>query len=379
MSGSRSDLMPTASPGDSHFMTLALTLAEGGWGRVHPNPLVGAVVVRDGQVAGSGYHAEFGGPHAESVALRAAGEAARGATLYVSLEPCRHHGKTPPCTDAILAAGIARVVFAVEDPGPETGGGAALLAEAGIQVDRGVGETAARAQNAAFFHAFAHSTPYLALKLALSTDGKLARAAGERTAITGDEANQEVHRLRAGFEAILVGSGTVLTDDPRLTARGDPRPRVPPVRIVVDSRARLPLDGVLLRDPGTAPVWVVTGPDADPDRVRRIEAVGARVVPAAGAPAGIDLDRMLRQLRADGIHSILCEGGARLASSLLDHDLVERQYLFHAPRFLGEGGVTAFRLQDASPPGAWMLRENRRVGPDALLVLDRMRVAAQKG
>src|SRR5690348_16878859 len=208
---------------DRAYMRRALDLARRGWGQTAPNPMVGAVVVRDGQIVGEGFHARHGEEHAEIAALREAGERARGATLYVTLEPCGHYGKTPPCADAIVAAGIARVVVATEDANPEAAGGATRLRTAGIPLDIGVERTAAREQNAAFFHRFASDRPFITLKLATSLDGAIASADRTRGAggnfLTGPEARREVHRMRAGVDAIVVGVGTVLADDPLLTVR----------------------------------------------------------------------------------------------------------------------------------------------------------------
>lgn len=252
---------------DAEWMRRALALAAGGWGRVAPNPLVGAVVVRDGASGGEGFHAEYGRPHAEVEALRAAGEAARGSTLYVTLEPCAHTGKTPPCTDAILAAGARRVVFAASDPNPKAAGGAAALEAAGVEVTRGVEMRAALDLNAPFFHGIAGpERPWTELKLALSLDGRVADRDGRSAWITGEEARAEVHRMRAGFAAVAVGIGTALADDPQLTARGPVEPRVPPTRVVFDRRLRLPADGKLARTAREAPVWVVAAPDAPAER-----------------------------------------------------------------------------------------------------------------
>ncbi|HEX6941200.1 MAG TPA: bifunctional diaminohydroxyphosphoribosylaminopyrimidine deaminase/5-amino-6-(5-phosphoribosylamino)uracil reductase RibD [Longimicrobiales bacterium] len=363
-----------ASHGDRAFMRRALALAERGWGRVHPNPLVGAVVVREGEVVGEGYHAEFGGPHAEVVALRAAGDRARGATLYVTLEPCAHYGKTPPCADAILAAGIARLVVAAEDPHPQARGGAERLRAGGIDVSVGVEREAARAQNAAFFHAVERGTPYVALKYALSLDGRLSLRRGRPTAVTGDAARAEVHRLRAGFDAILVGIGTVRADDPLLTVRGATTPRVPPVRVVVDTEARLPLEARLVETVREAPVWVICAEDAPAGRRRALEARGVRTMAVPRGRRGIALDAALARLWEEGIGSIFCEGGGRLGGALLEEDRVERLYLFYAPRLFGSGGVPAFpgRVPAAARDG-WVRRRIETFGADTLIALDRNR------
>lgn len=351
-------------------MQWALALAERGWGRVAPNPLVGAVVVRDGEVVGEGYHREYGEPHAEVEALRAAGERARGAVLYVTLEPCAHHGKTPPCTEAILAAGVRRVVFATRDPNSKAAGGAEVLRRAGVEVVAGVEEAAARELNAPFF--FHHSPagavrPWIALKLALTLDARLADAEGRSAWLTGEEARAEVHRLRAGFDAIAVGVGTALADDPRLTVRGAVAPRRPPVRVVFDRLLRLPPSGYLARTARDTPVWLVCDPAAPAEARARLQEAGVRVMTAA------DLAAALRALAGEGVRSLLCEGGAGLAGALLQHDAIDRMYLFYAPLLL-PGGRPAF---GELPPAAladarrWRRLGTRAFGADTLLTLGR--------
>ena len=363
--------MPT--PSDAGFMDLALELAREGWGRVHPNPMVGAVVVRDDTVVGRGAHREFGGPHAEIEALSDAGEAARGATLYVTLEPCAHHGKTPPCTDAILAAGVKRVVYAVADPHKEAAGGAERLREAGVETEAGVGAEQARAENALFLAPFALGRPFVALKLALSLDGRIAARSGERTTITGEAAREEVHRLRAGFDAILVGSTTARVDDPLLNVRHGPAPRVQPARVVVDSKASLSPATRLARTTAKAPVRVLHGPDADPGRLEALSAVGVETLVCPSGDDGIDLESALTALMERGVRTVLCEGGGRIAASLLSADLVDRMYLFQAPLMLGPAGVPAFPFEGAVPSAAWSMAEAKRIGGDVLLVVERER------
>jgi diaminohydroxyphosphoribosylaminopyrimidine deaminase/5-amino-6-(5-phosphoribosylamino)uracil reductase len=350
-------------------MRRALALAHHGWGRVHPNPLVGAVVVRNDEVVGEGYHAEYGGAHAEVAALRAAGDAARGATLYVSLEPCAHHGKTPPCTEAILAAGIAEVVYAADDPNTRAGGGAERLRSAGVCVHAGVERTAARELNAAFFHLHERGAPYVSLKLAVSLDGRIAARPGARTALTGAEANREVHRLRAGYDAVLIGRGTAATDDPLLTVRDAPS-RQPPIRVVVDSGARLDPSSRLVRTAAEAPIWVLAAADADPTRTSNLTEHGVRIVQAEPGPAGVDLQSGLRELAAAGARTIFAEGGSRIASALLAADLVQRLFLFVAPVFLGSGSVPAFDIA-TQPATRWRFTREQRFGADVLLTLDR--------
>lgn len=362
--------MPATPDDDVRFMRRALTLAEAGWGRVHPNPLVGAVVVRDGVVVGEGAHMEYGGPHAEVVALRAAGPRALGATLYVTLEPCAHHGKTPPCTDAVVGAGIRRVVIAMEDPNPTSHGGVNRLRQAGIRVDLGVETDAARTQNALFVVPFERGRPFLALKFGMTLDARLGRE-GQTTRITGTEAEAEVHRLRSGFDAILVGARTARIDDPRLTVRRAPAGRVPPTRIVADTGAGLPIGSALVRGARETPVWVIAGASAPEARVSALEAAGVRVVRCAtGEDGRLDLGDVVRRLRELGIGTILCEGGGRLGAALLRQGLVDRMMLFLAPSLMGVQGVPVFPARE---PGreAMRLVGVREFGADTLLTLDR--------
>jgi diaminohydroxyphosphoribosylaminopyrimidine deaminase/5-amino-6-(5-phosphoribosylamino)uracil reductase len=355
-------------------MRRALELAEGGRGQVSPNPLVGAVVERDDHVVGEGFHARLGGPHAEALALEAAGDAARGATLHVTLEPCDHHGRTPPCTDAIVAAGVRRVVYAVCDPHPDGAGGAAALRAAGVEVEAAARDAtkAAVRQNAAFLWSVIAGRPFVVLKLAQSIDGKIAAAAGERTAITGDEAWERVHRLRADADAVLVGRGTVTTDDPDLTARAETRPRVQPVRVVLDSAASLASHSALVAGAGDAPVLVVTAGDVHPDRLAALRAAGVESAVARRMPNGLlDPLAVLRVLHERGVRQVLVEGGARTADSFLAAGLVERFHQFVAPWFMGPGGVPAYVDAESGERGAWRLAEAVRAGADAHLVWER--------
>jgi len=350
-------------------MRRALELAWRGWGRVSPNPLVGAVVLRDDAIVGEGWHAEFGGPHAEVNALRAAGEQARGATLVVTLEPCAHQGKTPPCTDAIRAAGIRRVVAAVRDPDPEAGGGIEILKGSGLETQVGLLAEAAAAQNAAFLATRLQTErPFVALKLATSIDGRIADARGHSQWISGPEAREHVHWLRAGFDAIGVGGTTALTDNPQLTARGGITPRKPPVRIVFDRRAMLNSGVSIVQTAREVPTWVVASPEAPAANVSVLEGNGVRVFrPEA-------LSQAFAQLRLAGIQSLLCEGGGALGAKLLVDGLVDRLYWVQAPVWLGEGAVPAFPGVPAAPLAEaprWIAVERRPLGSDTLLVLDR--------
>jgi len=365
--------------------------------------MVGCVLTRDGERVGEGWHEEYGGPHAEVNAIRSAGEAARGATAYVSLEPCSHHGKTPPCSEELLKAGVARVVFGAADPGSlifvvdegfsflETGGGSELLAKAGVEV---VGPPADvqtfRDVDPVFFYTTQYRRPYLALKLAVSLDGRIAARVGERTALTGDEANREVHRLRSGFDAVLVGGETARVDDPLLTVRFGMDPRIPPTRIVLDPSATLSPDASLFRTESEAPVLIFATEAASAEHVDALEDVGAQVeivpevearpraepvpheeaVPRAGG--GANLEKMLERCWSLGIRSVLCEGGGRLATALTREELVRRLYLFQAPLTLGSQGVPAFGVGDSTPEGlGWSSSgEPIQFGPDVLFTYD---------
>ena len=350
-------------------MRRALDLALTGWGRVAPNPMVGAVVLRDGVVLGEGSHVEYGRAHAEVVALKGAGEGARGATLVVSLEPCAHHGKTPPCTEAILAAGVARVVAAVRDPDHDARGGLDVLARAGVDVSVGLMQEEAAALNAQFLFSRLHDErPFVALKLATSIDGRIADAAGQSRWVSGEQAREYVHWLRAGFDAIGVGGTTALMDNPQLTVRGPVIPRRPPVRIVFDRRAMLNPGVTLVSTAREAPTWVVASPEAPVPSVTALEQNGVRVFRPDSLAAG------LRLLREAGIQSLLCEGGGALGMRLLADELVDRLYWVQSPVWLGEGAVPAFPgVPNAPLPAAprWTPVERRALGVDTLLVLDK--------
>jgi diaminohydroxyphosphoribosylaminopyrimidine deaminase/5-amino-6-(5-phosphoribosylamino)uracil reductase len=359
----------SASAAERAAMQRALELARRGWGRVAPNPLVGAVLLQGDAAVGEGYHAEYGGPHAEVVALRSAGERARGGTLVVTLEPCRHHGKTPPCTEAIVAAGVARVVAALGDPDPQAGGGADVLRARGVTVALGLLAEEAAALNAPFLFARRHrERPFVALKLATSIDGRIADRAGSSQWVSGEEARAYVHWLRAGFDAIGVGGTTALRDNPRLTVRGPVTPRRPPVRVVFDRRAMLNETAELVRTAREVPTWVMASPDAPAASVASLERSGVRVSrPASLADA-------LRELREAGVESLLCEGGGALGAKLLADGLVDRLYWVQAPVWLGEAAVPAFPGVPAAPLAAaprWIPVERRALGADTLLVLDR--------
>ena len=349
-------------------MAHAIALAWRGWGRVQPNPMVGAVLLSDGRVVGEGFHEEFGGPHAETVALAAAGHRAAGATAVVTLEPCTHVGKQPPCADALIRARIRRVVVAVRDPNPAAAGGAVRLRDAGIDVEIGLMGPAAAAQNAAFLHGFREPRrPWVALKLATTLDGRIADARGRSRWISGPEARDYVHWLRAGFDAIAVGLGTARADDPLLTARGTPEPRLPLRRVVFDRNLELPHTLRLVTHRPECTI-VVAGPSAAEDRARSLGALGVRVVRASDPPAA------LRLLRENGIGSLLVEGGGQVAGEFIAAGLLDRFHWIQAPLWLGDAGIPAVRGLPSLPLAEaerWRVVERRALGADTLLVLDR--------
>ena len=357
---------------DARHMQRAIELAWRGWGRVHPNPLVGAVVTdSSGALVSEGWHAEYGHAHAEAIALEQAGARAAGGTLYVTLEPCAHHGKTPPCTDAVLRSGVARVVIAQRDPNPVAAGGLERLRAAGIEVEIGVEQRAAADQNAAFLHWHRTGTPYVALKFGMSLDARITAAPGVRTDVTGPEAHAEVHRLRAGFDAIMVGAETARVDDPQLTARGAVAPRRAPLRVVLASDARLAPESRLASDTAAAPTLLFAAADAT-GSIQALEARGVRVARARRAVSGgLDLDDVMTQLAAAGVHSVLCEGGGRLGSALLSAGLVQRLYLFVAPTLLGAQAPAAFVDLAAKASRTWRLVRSAPFGVDTLIELAR--------
>ena len=354
------------SSDDVRFMRRALELAERGAGQVWPNPKVGCVVVRDGAVVGEGWHQQFGGPHAEVHALAAAGDRARGATAYVSLEPCNHHGKTGPCTEALLAAGVARVVCAVRDPNRQAAGGLERLAAAGMAMQSGVCEAEARWRNAPFFHLQKRTPlPFVTLKLAVSIDGAIAGPSKKRAWLTGPESQAAVHALRAEADAVAVGIGTALADDPELTVRIGPAPRVPPARVVFDRRGRLPLDSRLVRSAREIPLYVVTAPfDAAPrERQEAFQAAGVI------NHAATNLMAALCGLRTAGIGHLFVEGGSGIASALMAAGLVHHLIIFQAPVILGAGATPAFAAlpgHDADVAPRLTVLERRVFGADLM-------------
>ena len=317
-------------------MRRALALAEQGWGQTAPNPMVGAVVVSGDTVVGEGFHARYGEAHAEAIALRAAGDRSRGATMYVTLEPCNHFGKTPPCTEAILQARVKRVVIGTADPTALAGGGARHLADYGVEVKFGVEEAAALELNAPFFFAASGADrPWITLKLALSVDGRMNDPSGQRRWITNELSREEVHRMRANVDAIAVGLGTVRADDPQLTARGKVRPRVEPTRVIFDRNADTPLESRLVTTARDTPTMIF----AHHPPVARLASLHNAGVDVFEAP---DLRDALRALRGFDIQHLMVEGGARVAQEFLRGDFVDRLVIFRSPITLGDHGAGPF-------------------------------------
>jgi diaminohydroxyphosphoribosylaminopyrimidine deaminase/5-amino-6-(5-phosphoribosylamino)uracil reductase len=332
---------------DARLMALALALGRRGLGNTWPNPAVGAVIVKDGVIVGRGWTQAGGRPHAEVEALRRAGAAARGATLYVTLEPCSHHGKSPPCADAVISAGIARVVSAIEDPNPDVAGqGHARLRAADITVDVGLGADEARHDHAGHIRRMRDSRPNVLLKLAISADGKAGAAGGKPIAITGEAVRERVHLLRAQNDAIMVGIGTALADDPMLTARLPGLDKLSPVRVVADSRLRLPIASRLVQTARQTPLWVFAGPQvpaqaADALRAQGVEVLSVQVLPAEEQGGRPDLAAVLRLLATRGISRLMVEGGPTLAGAFLAADLVDEAVLFHSDKTVGRDGIAA--------------------------------------
>jgi diaminohydroxyphosphoribosylaminopyrimidine deaminase / 5-amino-6-(5-phosphoribosylamino)uracil reductase len=347
----------------------ALRLAWRGWGRVHPNPLVGAVLLRDGSMVAEGFHAEFGQRHAEAVALEHVGDESRGGTLVVTLEPCAHQGKQPPCVDLIIEKKIARVVVAMPDPNPVAAGGAERLRNAGVAVETGLLQEIAEAQNAPFLHQFRNpARPFIALKLATSLDARIADRAGSSRWISGAEAREYVHWLRAGFDGIGVGGRTARVDDASLTVRGEVTPRITPRRVVFTQTGDLSPNSRLLTTAGHVPVIIAQNGPASLGASTFGHIDGVTMV------QGSDLPDLMNQLWKAGVTSLLIEGGGELAGSLLAAGLVDRFYWIQAPVWLGERGIPAFQGVPAPLLGAaerWHPVERRALGNDTLLVLDR--------
>ncbi|WP_434288026.1 bifunctional diaminohydroxyphosphoribosylaminopyrimidine deaminase/5-amino-6-(5-phosphoribosylamino)uracil reductase RibD [Celeribacter sp. SCSIO 80788] len=360
---------------DLRHMRHALSLAARGIGRTWPNPAVGCVIVRDGRIVGRGWTQPGGRPHAEVMALRQAGEAARGATVYVTLEPCSHYGKTPPCSEALIAAGVRRVAVALGDPDPRVNGrGFAMLQDAGLEVVTGLCEDAARAQQQGFLSKVTLGRPMVTLKLAMSWDGRIATATGESQWITGPMARRRVHAMRATHDAVLVGGGTARADDPTLTIRGlgvDHQP----VRLVMSRRLDLPVDSHLARTAGEVPVWLLHGPEAAPELISTWQGLGAELIEVPVAQGQLDAGAALQALGARGLTRVFCEGGGALAASLLSAGLADHVALFTAGLGIGaEGrpGLGALGLDRLAEAPRYHLEKLEQIGPDALSLWTRL-------
>ena len=360
----RSDQMSALS--DEPYMRQALALAEKGRGTTSPNPMVGAIVVKDGGVVGSGFHERAGGPHAEVVALDAAGDATKGATLYVTLEPCSHYGRTPPCADLIVDRSVARVVYAMADPNPVVAGrGAEKLRGAGIETTSDVLREEACRLNEAYIKHITTGTPFVTLKLAQTLDGKIATCTGDSKWITGIESRRRVHRLRAEVDAVLVGINTALTDDPMLTVRlVEGRD---PLRMVLDSSLRLPPTARMLSAGRTV---VVAREDSDPARARALQDRGAEIWAVPGPNGRPDLVALMREAGRREITSVLIEGGAEVAGSALRAGIVDRLMVFLAPKIIGAGRSAVADLGVSQISEALRVRdvEIERVGEDLLYI-----------
>ncbi|MEN8178057.1 MAG: bifunctional diaminohydroxyphosphoribosylaminopyrimidine deaminase/5-amino-6-(5-phosphoribosylamino)uracil reductase RibD [Pseudomonadota bacterium] len=335
---------------DYLYMARAIQLAEKGRYTTDPNPRVGCVLVKQGEMVGEGYHRRAGEPHAERNALAMAGEHARGATAYVTLEPCCHHGRTPPCTDGLLEAGVKRVVVAMQDPNPLVAGeGLAILAAAGVEVESGVLQEQAEQLNPGFIKRMRQGLPYVRCKLAMSLDGRTAMASGESKWITSADSRRDVHRLRAGSSAILTGIGTLLADDPSMDVRLAPSelgleadlPMPTPIRVVLDPDLSMPVTAGMLKLPG---LTLVVSKNDDPVRVAALEQAGAQVLSAAVDGAGLDLQQVMRLLAEQEINEVLLESGATLAGAMLSEGLIDELIVYLAPHIMGHGARGLFHL-----------------------------------
>jgi len=360
---------------DRRYMELALALGRRTLGQTWPNPAVGAVVVKDGVIVGRGWTAPGGRPHGEPQALARAGAAARGATVYVTLEPCSHHGKTPPCADALIAAGVVRVVSAIEDPNPEVAGqGHARLRAAGIVVDVGMCADEARHAHAGHILRITAGRPHVALKLAVSADEMIGAAGHKPVAITGDAARTKVQLQRAHSDAILIGVGTALSDDPELTCRLPGMEKLSPVRVVLDRHLRLPPSSKLVRSARATPLWLFAERWGEPSEVAVLTAGGVELESAPANDRGLDLHVVLKELARRGITRLMVEGGAQVAASFVAADLVDEVWLYRSKKVVGSDGVPALDgipLNNLTQSPRFRARASEDVGEDHLTVYER--------
>jgi diaminohydroxyphosphoribosylaminopyrimidine deaminase/5-amino-6-(5-phosphoribosylamino)uracil reductase len=359
---------------DIRFMSLALTLGRRGLGNAWPNPAVGAVVVKDGVVVGRGWTQPGGRPHAEVEALRRAGAAARGATLYATLEPCSHHGKTPPCVDAIMAAGVARVVSALEDPNPKIAGeGHAKLRATGFAVTLGVCADEARRAHAGHISRVRNGRPHVTLKLAVSADGKAGLAGRKPATITGETARERVQLMRAMNDAVVTGIGTVLADDPQLTCRLPGMEQRSPVRVVLDTDLRLPPGSRLAASAARTLDWTFASEAAPQERERALTDLGVEVLRVPAVSGRLELTAVLRSLAGRGVTRVMVEAGPILSAAFLDADLVDEAALFQSPKALGEGieALEGMPLTALTQSPRLRLVATERIGTDTLSMYER--------
>ena len=342
---------------DEHFMRMALALAKKGQGYTSPNPMVGAVIVKDSKVIGSGYHQSFGEAHAEVNAIEEAGSQAKGATLYVNLEPCNHTGKTPPCSLKILEVGIKRIVMAMEDPNTIAGGGAVFLKEHGVEVLGGVCEATAKKLNEAFIKYVTKKRPFVLLKCAATLDGRIATRTGDSKWVTGDKARKFVHQLRHAVDAILVGIGTIHADDPRLTTRLDSDSGRDPVRIVLDTHLSISPDARILQLDSNSDTILVTGSTVTEAKKKRVVKAGVRLLEQPVKNGQIDLKSLMVGLGSIGITSLLVEGGSHVIASAIRNGIIDKALFFYAPKILGgDDGIPICR-----GPGPERMQDSIRV------------------
>lgn len=357
---------------DQQYMQRALDLAALALGRTSPNPVVGAVIVKDGCIVGEGYHRKAGTPHAEIHALEQAGDLARGAAIYVTLEPCSHYGKTPPCAQALIKAGISKVSAAVLDPNPKVSGrGMAMLEQAGIVTEVGLLADQAIKQNEAFFKAITREIPWIAIKTAMTLDGKIATHTGNSRWITSDLAREYVHRLRNQYDAIMVGIGTVLADDPLLNTRLNEDDSRDPVRIIVDGELQLPASSRIAQSSLKQRTIIFTSRNADHNRETSLSSLGLEIIRIGGEPDNLSLEQLFKHLHSIGLNSVLVEGGAKLNAALMTQRWVDKVYWFIALKIVGGenapgpiGGAGVAEMSEAVALNNWQIRT---IGPDLII------------